>query len=180
MLRKYSINGLADARRVYSYDLIIGRSLFSTSYCASLPTWSDRQCSPLDHGVRWMRRTWSSGAAAPGRPRIAAARRELIRRLADENAIRGEERIANEILLKLGLRISPHTVRKYMPKRFSGHPRGDQRWATFLRNHGEGIIACDLFVSVMATFRLLYVFVVIHHGSRRLVHINVTAHPTAA
>ncbi len=82
--------------------------------------------------------------------------------------------------LKLGIRISPRTVRKYMPKRPPGHPRGDQRWATFLQNHAKAIIACDFFVAVTASFRLLYVFVIIHHGSRRLVHLNVTSHPTAA
>jgi transposase InsO family protein len=67
-----------------------------------------------------------------------------------------------------------------MPKRPPGRPRGDQRWATFLRNHAKAIVACDFFVAVTATFRLLYVFVVIRHGSRRLLHFNVTAHPTAA
>ncbi|MCK7492092.1 MAG: hypothetical protein MZW92_10890 [Comamonadaceae bacterium] len=97
-----------------------------------------------------------------------------------ENPLWGEERIANELLLKLGLRVSPRTVRKCMPERPPGHPRGDQRWATFLRNHAKAIVACDFFVAVTATFRLLYVFVVIHHGSRRLLHFNVTAHPTAA
>ena len=59
----------------------------------------------------------------------------LIRRMATENPRWGEERIANELLLKLGLRVSPRTVRKYLPKRPPGRPRGDQRWPTFLRNH---------------------------------------------
>jgi len=90
------------------------------------------------------------------------------------------ERIANELLLKLGLQVSLRTVRKYMPKRPPGRPRGDQRWATFLRNHAGVIVACDFFVAITATFRLLYVFVVIEHRSRRLVRIAVTAHPTAA
>ena len=54
------------------------------------------------------------------------------------------------------------------------------RWSTFLRLHAQGIIACDFFVAVTATFRLLYVFVVIEHRSRRLIHYNVTAHPSAA
>jgi putative transposase len=54
------------------------------------------------------------------------------------------------------------------------------RWSTFLRLHAQGIIACDFFVSITATFRLLYVFVVIEHHSRRLVHCNVTAYPNAA
>jgi transposase InsO family protein len=62
----------------------------------------------------------------------------------------------------------------------AGRPRGDLRWSTFLRLHAQGIIACDFFVTVTATFRLLYVFVVIEHQSRRLVHCNVTAHPSAA
>src|SRR5258705_3179571 len=100
--------------------------------------------------------------------------------MAVENPLWGEERIANELLLKLGLRVSPRTVGKYMPKRPSGRPRGDQRWSTFLRNHAQGIVACDFFVSVTATFRLFYVFVLIEHGSRRLVHFNSTQHPTAA
>jgi putative transposase len=54
------------------------------------------------------------------------------------------------------------------------------RWSTFLRLHARGIIACDFFVAVTATFRLLYVFVVIEHRSRRLIHFNVTAHPSSA
>jgi hypothetical protein len=54
------------------------------------------------------------------------------------------------------------------------------RWSTFLRLHAQGIIACDFLVVVTATFRLLYVFVVIEHRSRRLIHCNVTAHPTSA
>jgi transposase InsO family protein len=106
--------------------------------------------------------------------------RRLIRRMATENPIWGEERIANELLLKLGLRVSPRTVRKYMPKRPPGRPRGDQRWSTFLHNHASTIVACDFFVSVTVTFRLLYVFVVIEHGSRRLVRVAATAHPSAA
>ena len=97
-----------------------------------------------------------------------------------EKPLWGEERIANELLVKLGVRVSPRTVGKYMPKRLAGRPRGDQRWGTFLRNHADAIVACDFFVAVTATFRLPYVFVIIHHGSRRLLHFNVTAHPSAA
>jgi transposase InsO family protein len=100
--------------------------------------------------------------------------------MASENPLWGEERIANELLLKLGLRVSPRTVRKYLPKRPPGRPRGDQRWSTLLRNHAGATVACDFLVAVTATFRLLYVFVVIEHGSRRLVRVAVTAHPSAA
>ena len=132
--------------------------------------------------VRWHRAgfrllwRWKS---RPGRPPIPVELRQLTWRIASDNPLWGEERIANELLVKLGLRVSPRTVRKYMPKRPPGNPRGDQRWSTFLRNHAKAIVACDFFVAVTATFRLLYVFVMIEHGSRRL-HVNVTAHPTAA
>jgi hypothetical protein len=66
-----------------------------------------------------------------------------------------------------------------MPKRPPGTPRGDQRWSTFLKNHAKVILACDFFVAVTVTFRLLYVFVVIEHGMRRLLHVNVTTNPSA-
>lgn len=133
--------------------------------------------------IRWHRAGWRllwRYKSKPGRPRIPLELRQLIRRLAAENPLWGEERIANELLLKLGLRVSPRTVRKYMPKRPPGRPSDDQRWSTFLRNHAQEIVACDFFVSVTATFRLFYVFVLIEHGSRRLLHFNVTPHPTAA
>jgi putative transposase len=133
--------------------------------------------------IRWHRAGWRLFwriKSRPGRPPIPLELRQLIRRMATDNPIWGEERIANELLLKLGVRVAPRTVRKYMPKRPPGHPRGDQRWSTFLRNHAHAMVACDFFVAVTATFRLLYVFVVIEHSSRRLVRVAVTAHPTAA
>ena len=61
--------------------------------------------------------------------------------MARENPLWGEKRIANELLLKLAIRIWPRTVRKYMPKSAPGRPRGDPRWSTFLHNHARAIIA---------------------------------------
>lgn len=133
--------------------------------------------------IRWHRAGWRlfwGWKSRPGRPRIPVELRLLIRRMARDNPIWGEERIANELLLKLGVQISPRTVRKYMSKQRPGQPRGDQRWSTFLKNHANAIVACDFCVAVTATLRLLYVFVVIEHGSRRLACVNVTAHPSAA
>jgi len=118
----------------------------------------------------------------PGRPALPKELRGLIRRMALENPTWGQERIANELLLKLGLRVSPRTVRKYMPDHCVGGPGKrcpSQRWSTFIRNQAKGIVACDFCVVVTATFRILYVFVVIEHTSRRLIHVNVTSHPTA-
>jgi putative transposase len=102
--------------------------------------------------------------------------------MAGDNPVWGEERIANELLLKLGLRVSPRTVRKYMPKHFDrGQNHGilSQRWQTFVRNHAQAIVACDFCAVVKATFRLLYIFVVMEHATRQILHCHVTAHPTA-
>jgi putative transposase len=67
-----------------------------------------------------------------------------------------------------------------MPQRPWGQPRDNQHWSTFVRNHASAILACDFCVVVTATFRLIYVFIVIEHQTRRIVHCKVTAHPTAA
>ena len=129
----------------------------------------------------WHRSAWKllwRVKSRPGRPAIPPQLQGTIRRMATENPRWGEERIANELLLKLGISVSPRTVRKYMPRRPLGRPRGDLRWSTFLRLHAEGLFACDFCVAITASFRMLYVFVVIEHGIRRLIHCNVTAHPT--
>jgi putative transposase len=85
--------------------------------------------------------------------------------MANESPLWGEERIANELLVKLGIQVSPRTVGKYMPKRPPGRPRGDQRWSIFLKNHAKAILAGDFLVAVTVTFRMLYVFVVIEHST---------------
>jgi putative transposase len=104
----------------------------------------------------------------------------LIAAMARANATWGEERIAAELRLKLGLCVSPRTVRRYM--RPGGRPRdrlSSKRWSTFVRSHAGAILACDFFVTITARFRMLYVFVVLDVGTRRIAHWNVTEHPTA-
>jgi putative transposase len=135
--------------------------------------------------IRWHRqgfRLFWRWTSRPGRPPLPADLRALIRRMARDNPSWGLERIANELLLKLGLQVSPRTVRKYLPKRLDrgwGARVPSQRWRTFVRNHAREMVACDFCVVVTATFRLLYVFVVMEHATRRMLHANVTAHPTA-
>jgi transposase InsO family protein len=97
--------------------------------------------------------------------------------MARANATWGEERIAAELLLKLDLAAYS---RRYMSR--GGRPRDrrpSQQWSTFVRNHASAMLACDFFVTITASFRTLYVFVVLEVGTRRLVHWNVTEHPTA-
>jgi transposase InsO family protein len=132
--------------------------------------------------IRWHRKgfrlLWRWKSRAPGRPPVPADVQRLIATMAAANRTWGEERIANELLVKLGIRLSPRTVRRYMPSRPRPTP-GTQAWSTFVRNHARGVLASDFFVVVTATFRILYVFVVLEVGTRRIVHWNVTAHPTA-
>jgi len=135
--------------------------------------------------IRWHRqafRLFWRWRSRRGRPRLPAELQYLIAAMARSNPTWGEERIAAELLLKLGLRVSPRTVRRYIGRRTGGGGRGaaNQRWATFVRNHAQAVVACDFCVAVTATFRVLYVFVAMEVGSRRLVHVNVTDHPSAA
>src|SRR4029453_7024804 len=136
--------------------------------------------------LRWHRegfRLFWRWKSRRGRAPIPVDLQALIRQMARENPTWGQERIANELLLKLGLRVSPRTVRKYMPKRQPPGPGkrvSSQRWARFLRNHAPAIVACYFLLVLTATFHLLYVFVLMEHATRRILHVNATAHPTAA
>jgi hypothetical protein len=113
----------------------------------------------------------------PGRPKITAEIRELIRRFAYENHGWGAPKIHGE-LLKLGLEVSERSISRYLKR---VHRRGDpgKSWLTFLQNHREMIVALDFFTVPTLTFQQLYCFFVIEHARRRIVHINVTRHPTA-
>jgi putative transposase len=124
---------------------------------------------------------WRWKSRPRGRPRLAKDIQKLIRRMARENPTWGEGRIAAELLLKLHIRVSPRTVRRYMPLDSGPGKRvPSQRWMTFVRNHAQTILACDFFIVVTASFRVLYVFVLMEVGTRRIAHFNLTAHPTAA
>jgi putative transposase len=132
--------------------------------------------------VRWHRLgfrlywRWKS-RGQPGRPSIAAEVRRLIRRINRENPLWGAPRIRAELHL-LGHDVAKSTVARYMTRRKDKPP--SQTWRTFLRNHVGSLASIDFFVVPTVTFRLLYAFVVLRHDRRRVVHCNVTEHPTAA
>ena len=130
--------------------------------------------------IRWHRRglkafwRWKSRSGG-GRPPVPGEVRNLIREMSRVNGLWGAPRIHGE-LLKLGIEVAQSTVAKYMIKR---PRRPGQSWATFLRNHTDGIAAADLFVVPTIGFKLLYGLVILKHGRRRLIPYAVTAHPTA-
>ena len=136
-----------------------------------------------DTFLKWhrtgFRAFWRWKSRKQGRPALPKNLRELIRQIARHNSTWGEERIADELSLKLGIRVSPRTVGKYLKADRPGGTRNRQCWSTFVRNHAQAIVACDFFVSVTVKFRIVYVFVAMEIGSRRILHFNVTTHPTA-
>jgi putative transposase len=130
--------------------------------------------------VRWHRQGfgayWRWKSRRTGRPPSNRELRDLIRRMATENSW-GAPRIHGE-LLKLGLPVSERTVSRYMPKHLAPQEAVEQ-WKAFLRNHREILAAMDFFTTPTLRFCVLYVFFVIDHARRRILHVNVTAHPTA-
>ncbi len=119
-----------------------------------------------------------SRARRLGRRQIDAEISEAIRRIALENPTWGAPKIHGE-LLKLGFRVAERTVSRYLARRTPRSGDAGQRWQTFLRNHRDAIAAMDFFAVPTITFKLLYCFFVIDHRRRRILHFNVTAHPTA-
>ena len=137
-----------------------------------------------DTVVRWHRRasgrywSWKSRRRSAGRPSTAAKIGALVRRMATENFTWGAPRIHGELLM-LGYDVSERTVSRSMPKR-PADPEAQQRWRNFLHNHRDVLAAMDFVTVPTATFRVLYVFFVIHHARRTVLHVRVTEHPTAS
>jgi len=134
--------------------------------------------------VRWHRKgfrkfwTWKSRRRFIGRPSTKAETRRLVRRMAAEDPTWGAPRVHGELLM-LGFDVSERTVSRMMPRR-PADLEARQRWRNFLRNHREVLAAMDFFTVPTATFRVLYVFFVIHHARRTVLHVRVTEHPTGA
>jgi hypothetical protein len=135
-----------------------------------------------DTVLRWQRRrfrkSWTqlSGGSTGGRPPVNAEIKALVTRMATANPLWGAPRIHGEIL-KLGIDVAERTVSRLMPKR---RPEPSQTWRTFLANHVRDLVSIDFFIVPTARLRVLFVLVVLAHHRRRVVHFNVTEHPTAA
>ena len=131
--------------------------------------------------IRWQRTgfrlfwTWKSRRHGPGRPAIAPDVRALIRTMARANPLWGAPRIHGE-LQKLGLEISQAMVSKYLVRR---RTPPSQTWRTFLDNHLRSLVSVDFFTVPTVMFKVLFVFVVLAHDRRRVLHVNVTDTPTA-
>ena len=120
----------------------------------------------------WRRRSRSGRLGRPGLDREVV---KLIRRMAQANVTWGAPRIRNELAM-LGIQVAVSTVAKYMPRR---RKPPSPTWRAFLENHLRDLVAIDFFVVPTATFRILFGFIVLAHDRRRVLHFNVTAHPTA-
>ena len=153
----------------------VGLSQFWSRWRSAL--WIVKPATVIDwhrRGFRWYW-TWKVQHGRPGRPPVPKETRELIRTLSRDNVSWGAPRIYSE-LLKLGIKISESSIAKYMV-RHSKPP--SQTWRAFLKNHAQQLVSIDFFMVPTALFQVLFVFIVIQHDRRRLLHFNVTAHPTA-
>jgi transposase InsO family protein len=119
--------------------------------------------------------TWKVRRGQPGRPIISPEVRALIRKMCRENPSWGAPRIHGE-LLKLGINVGESSVSKYMVR--SRKPPS-QTWRTFLQIHAKQLVSIDFFTVPTIRFQVLYVFLVLAHDRRRILHFNVTAYPTA-
>ena len=119
--------------------------------------------------------TWKIRRGQLGRPPVSKETRELIRTMSRENPLWGAPRIHGE-LLKLGIDIGETSVSKYMVRQ---RKPPSQTWRTLLDNHLQSLVSVDFFTVPTIRFQILYVFLVLAHNRRRVIHFNVTAHPTA-
>jgi hypothetical protein len=156
------------------------RLIFAVLYQFSPKSLSALHIVQPETVIRWHRMgfkalwRWKSRPRG-GRPKISQEIRDLIREMSLANHLWGAPHIHGELLL-LGIDVSQSTVAKYMAK-YRRLP--SQGWKTFLRNHTDGVASIDFLVVPTIGFKMLYAFVVLGHGRRKLLHIAVTYHPTA-
>jgi putative transposase len=127
---------------------------------------------------RRFRKHWAklSARRTVGRPPVNAEIIALVRKMASANPLWGAPRIHGE-LLKLGIDVAERTVSRLIRKR---RAPPSQTWRTFLTNHVRDLVSIDFFTVPIAGLHVLFVFVVLAHHRRHVLHFNITEHPTAA
>ena len=131
--------------------------------------------------IAWRRRRfrqyWTrlSRAGKPGRPAVPREVRDLIRRMSSANPLWGSPHIVGE-LSKIGIDLHKSTVEKYMVRR---RKPPSPTWRAFLKNHVRDIVAIDFFIVPTVRNQVLFVFLVLAHDRRRVLHFNITTNPTA-
>ena len=128
-------------------------------------------------GFRWYGRMISKTRKPIGGRQTPKEVPDLIFQMVTENPSWGALRIHGELLM-LGFDVCERTISRWM-KRVSTNPDPAKRWLAFLRNHKEAIAAMDFFTVPTVTFSVLHCFFIISHDRRRILHFNVTKHPTS-
>jgi hypothetical protein len=197
-----AVAGLKSRRNLLLEILALRQQLLVLSRCSKRPRltpldrvlwawlsqawggWKSRLCLVQPSTVlQWHRAgfrlfwRWKSCARNSGRKTIAPSTIHLIGQMSRANPLWGAPRIHGE-LLKLGLAVAQRTVAKYMIPRFHRPP--SQNWKTFLRNHLSSMVSVDFLIVPTLNFHLLYVFIVLSHHRRRILHFNVAAAPSTA
>ncbi len=188
--RQVALENLALRQQLAVYKRTVSRPKLRTTdrlfWAALARVWAGWR-QPLlivtpDTVLRWQRRRfrehWARLSARPagGRPSVNAGIRSLVTRIATANPLWGAPRIHGE-LLKLGIDIAERTVSRLLQKR---RIPPSQTWRTFLTNHVRDLVSLDFFTVPTARLRVFFVLVVLAHHRRRILHFNVTEHPTAA
>jgi putative transposase len=188
--RQLAFENLALRHQVAVFKRTVGRPRLRTAdrlfWVGLTKVWPGWQRSLVfvtpDTVLRWQRRRfrkhWAklSGKRHVGRPSVNAELIALVRKMANANPLWGAPRIHGE-LLKLGIDVAERTVSRLVSRR---RPPPSQTWRTFLTNHVRDLVAIDFFTVPTARLRVLFVLVVLAHHRRRVLHFNVTEHPSAA
>ena len=136
----------------------------------------------IDWQKRRFKKHWTqiSNQKKPGRKRIKKEIQFLIYRMAGENRW-GAPRIYSELLMLGYTEVSEATISRYLRRYRTKHPdkKKQQSWMTFLKNHGDVISAMDFFIVPTINFHILFVFFIIDHSRRNIIHFNTTNHPSA-
>ena len=170
-------------RQVRRPKLRRGDRMFWVWLCRHSSRWRDALVIVKPETVlAWHRKGYAAfwrwrSKGRPGRPRIPQLHIAFIRRISSDHPEWGEDRIALELKLKLGVEHSTSTIRRYMVE---DRPSGTSTWRKFLASHADQTFAIDFTTHCLWDFSMRHIFVVLAIGTREVVHVAVTANPTLA